>query len=214
MKKDDPDIVLGMHRSGTSAVANILHCIGISMGQKFLEADQFNPDGYYEDEAFVGINKGIIENSGGTWYTPPSISEIQEGGKKFEDSISATVKKKRRLSANKSWGWKDPRNCLTCWSYVHAVPDARFIVVVRTPKNINRSLNATHGHKANWDNVVEQYYASITQFLATRDNPAINICFETLVYEQYAKAAVQEILDFVNKPDRLLERAMSVINFR
>lgn len=214
MKKDSPVVILGMHRSGTSAVANILHTIGISMGQTFIDSDQFNPNGYYEDDEFVWLNKGILENSGGTWYTPPSISDIQEGGQKFEDAILKVVKKKRKLSPNRQWGWKDPRNCLTCWSYAHAVPDARFIVVVRTLKNIKKSLNETHGHKANWDDVVERYYASVTQFLEIRDNPAINICFETLVYEQYAKAAVQEILDFVGKPDRLLEKALSVIKFR
>ncbi|HEA80895.1 MAG TPA: sulfotransferase family protein, partial [Maribacter sp.] len=35
-------VVLGMHRSGTSLVAKILHTIGISMGQEFLDADDAN----------------------------------------------------------------------------------------------------------------------------------------------------------------------------
>ncbi|MCK4816954.1 hypothetical protein KA005_14390, partial [bacterium] len=65
--KGTPIIILGMHRSGTSIVANMLHRIGISMGEDLLKSDKFNPNGYYEDADFLGINKGILTNSEGTW---------------------------------------------------------------------------------------------------------------------------------------------------
>ena len=214
MKKGTPIVVLGMHRSGTSIVANMLHRIGISMGEDLLKSDQFNPNGYYEDADFLWINKGIIENADGTWFDPPSVDDIIDGGEKFESSIKKTIEEKRQKAGSNSWGWKDPRNCLTCWSYVDVIPDAKFIVVVRTLSSIKKSLNTTHGHLANWEYVVDEYYDSITKFLNTYWNESINVCFEELVYEEYARKTALEIVKFVQKPERLVDRALSAVKFR
>lgn len=209
-----PIVILGMHRSGTSAIASILHKIGISMGAEFLNSDGFNPGGYFEDTKFLWLNKGMIENADGTWFNPPSVKEIIKGGKKFKNSVKKTIKERRLKAKADSWGWKDPRNCLTCWNYVDVLPDARFIVVVRTLSDIKKSLNTTHGHLANWNDVIDKYYHSVTKFLDTYSNSSMNVCFEELVYEKYARNAVLEILDFVEKPERSVDRALSVVNFR
>ena len=57
-------IVLGMHRSGTSAIAGILHLNKIIMGSK----DNFkpkplpqNPKGFYENYDFRKINDQILK---------------------------------------------------------------------------------------------------------------------------------------------------------
>lgn len=212
--KGKPIVIFGMHRSGTSVIASMLHRVGISMGQDFLDPDGHNPQGYFEDTDFLWLNKGIIENSGGTWYTPPTVSEMQEGGKKFDEAAKKIMTAKRKIAGQNSWGWKDPRNCLTCWTYAKYVSDAKFIIVVRDFKSIKRSLNAAHGHLANWDTIISAYYDSIEEFLRTNFNDSLNVCFEELVYEEYTRNAVTEILDFVEKPERLVDKAMSVIRSR
>ena len=45
-------IVLGCYRSGTSAVAGILHHLGVMMGKEFDKPAKSNPTGYYEDLEF------------------------------------------------------------------------------------------------------------------------------------------------------------------
>lgn len=45
-------IVLGVYRSGTSAVAGILHKLGINMGEKLEPPGPSNPSGYFEDLEF------------------------------------------------------------------------------------------------------------------------------------------------------------------
>ena len=212
--KGIPIVVLGMHRSGTSVVASILNRIGISMGEEFLDPDEFNQNGYFEDKDFLWINKGIFENANGIWYAPPSVPEIKKGGEKFEEAIHKTVFAKRKKAGLNSWGWKDPRNCLTCWNYYPEVLDARFIVVVRRIADIKRSLNATHGHLANWTEVIDAYYASVATFLEINSNLSLLVSFEELVYEKYSKNTILRILDFVDKPDRMVDKALSIIQLR
>ncbi len=212
--KGVPIVVLGMHRSGTSVVANILNRVGISMGEEFLDPDGFNPKGYFEDKNFLWINKGIFENASGIWYEPPSVKEIKKGGEKFEKAIKKAVSKRRQKAGLNSWGWKDPRNCLTCWNYYPEILDARFIVVVRRFADIRRSLNTTHGHLANWAEVIDVYYDSVELFLETQGNLSLLVSFEEIVYEKYAKNTVSTLLNFVNKPERLTDKALSVIQFR
>jgi len=212
--KGIPFVVLGMHRSGTSVVASILNRIGISMGEEFLDPDEFNQNGYFEDKDFLWINKGIFENANGIWYAPPSIPEIKKGGEKFEEAISKVVSKKRDKAGQNSWGWKDPRNCLTCWNYYPKIIDARFIIVVRRIVDIKSSLNMTHGHLANWTEVTDEYYSSVEAFLKMSNNLSLLISFEELVYEKYSRDTVLRILNFTNKPSRMVDKALSIIRFR
>ncbi len=52
MDKSTCILVLGTPRSGTSCVAGILHHLGVVMGEQFLEADDWNPAGYFQDVEF------------------------------------------------------------------------------------------------------------------------------------------------------------------
>ena len=56
-------IVLGMHRSGTSLIASILHLSGISMGKEFLRPDNGNPGGYFEDLEFLNQSLTSFKNT-------------------------------------------------------------------------------------------------------------------------------------------------------
>jgi len=212
--KGAPIVILGMHRSGTSLVASMLHRIGIRMGEDFLAADSHNLDGYFEDTNFLWINKGILENCGGIWYDPPRIEEIREGGKKFHTALDKVIKERRKMAGANPWGWKDPRNCLTCWTFGTKVPDAKYIIIVRRLSDIKRSLNEAHGHAANWSKVIDAYYSSIDRFAQICANAMMTISFEELVYEKYAEEATKKILHFVDKPESTLRKAMSVIRLR
>jgi hypothetical protein len=209
-----PIIVLGMHRSGTSLIAGMLHGIGISMGDSFLDADSYNPKGYFEDTEFLWINKGILENSGGIWYDPPTVEEMAKGGKKFWNTIDKTINRKREKSGRNSWGWKDPRTCLTCWTFLPYVEDAKFIVIVRRLVDIKTSLNKTHGHLANWDTVIDAYYESMDRFFQICPNNLLTVSFEELIYKEYSEKTVHDILQFVGKPERFHRKALRAIQHR
>ena len=48
-------VILGMHRSGTSLTAGILHLLGVNMGDRLLPADKFNAQGYFENQIILDL---------------------------------------------------------------------------------------------------------------------------------------------------------------
>ena len=80
-------IVCGMHRSGTSLVAQALADNGIHMGSDLVSADESNPAGHFEDRAVVNLHNRIIKREHDSVYllTPTELSisaqdirEVQE----------------------------------------------------------------------------------------------------------------------------------------
>lgn len=108
-------IVVGMHRTGTSALSGLLHSNGIVMGEDkyfYPRPGPENPKGFYEDIRFRNINDSILEDNG--YFIKefdPNIPEInhisQYAGNVFRTLINGIDSK------HKFWGWKDPRTCLT-----------------------------------------------------------------------------------------------------
>ena len=64
-------IVLGMHRSGTSLVAQICRCVGGYLGEQneLLAATSANPDGFFENRDIVNINDNILDFCNKKWYS-------------------------------------------------------------------------------------------------------------------------------------------------
>lgn len=49
-------VVLGMHRSGTSAVTKSLELMGVGLGDNLSPAGFANPKGFWEDRVCIQIN--------------------------------------------------------------------------------------------------------------------------------------------------------------
>ena len=145
-------IVVGMHRSGTSAVAGILHLNGISMGSdKNFRPKPLpqNPKGFYENYNFRKISDKILARSGYKVKSfNPVIPEAVTIGK-------ITRKMRKLINLNESvlgkWGWKDPRVCLTlnCWLDVlesmSLIDETRIVFVSRNGASVAHSLTRRDG---------------------------------------------------------------------
>ena len=111
-------VVLGMHRSGTSAIAGLLHTNGISMGddEHFLpRPSPENPKGFFEDVRFREINDEVLAYHDyfvADWGVPSDEAPYSYAA---PDAIlnRATDLVLKRHEEGPSWGWKDPRTCLT-----------------------------------------------------------------------------------------------------
>jgi hypothetical protein len=126
-------IVLGMHRSGTSLVAGLLHQSGITMGtpRSFKpRPNEENPKGFYENYEFRKLNDDILESSGyivKTWN--PKLEDIRVS------SIHRLRMKRlimKYLNRYHKWGWKDPRQVLTCDKWFEAIQELGLGGIVRT----------------------------------------------------------------------------------
>jgi len=60
-------VVVGMHRSGTSAVARALAALSVYLGDNFLDAQPENPTGYWEDRGIVELNERVLKSLQLTW---------------------------------------------------------------------------------------------------------------------------------------------------
>src|SRR3982751_5359505 len=57
-------VVLGMHRSGTSLLSNMLHMLGVDMADTTDHVSPKNPGGFWERPELVAIHDEILEAIG------------------------------------------------------------------------------------------------------------------------------------------------------
>ena len=141
-------IVLGMHRSGTSTIAGILHLNKIIMGtyQNFWPRPlNQNPKGFYENYDFRKINDIILNNVG---YNVKSY-EANIPKIVLDQKIKTKMLKliKNYSSKFSYWGWKDPRTCLTIMEWFKVIKllgfenQIKIVYVSRKALAVARSLN-------------------------------------------------------------------------
>jgi GT2 family glycosyltransferase/glycosyltransferase involved in cell wall biosynthesis len=139
-----PICIVGMHRSGTSMVAHLLHDAGVYLGpeEALRQAGEDNLDGFWENPAMVEVNDAILAACGGAWDVPPA--KIPRAWKKRVPGLS-DVRLAATLALNEygdraPWGWKDPRTSLTGNLWHELVPDLFAIVCLRNPLEVALSL--------------------------------------------------------------------------
>src|ERR1700750_2929735 len=60
-------LVLGMHRSGTSAVTQVLALAGASLPENVMAGDEHNAKGYFEPWKIAMFNDGRLRAGGAAW---------------------------------------------------------------------------------------------------------------------------------------------------
>ena len=60
-------VVLGMHRSGTSALTGVLSRCGFAAGKQLIPANEFNAHGYYEDVRLNICLDDLLKGMGRSW---------------------------------------------------------------------------------------------------------------------------------------------------
>ncbi len=133
--------VAGMHRSGTSMFARMLHLCGVHMGAEanFLPPNPENEEGFWENSDFVNLNDALLCELGGSWHKPPSDPDKWNGAD-MEVFRQRGRKLVRRLRGLKVWGWKDPRNSLTLPFWRQLIPGLKVVVCLRNPLEVIQSL--------------------------------------------------------------------------
>jgi hypothetical protein len=143
-------IVIGMHRSGTSAMTGVLHYLGVDLGNDLMSPKPDNPKGFWEHREIYKIHEELLNNLGSVWDDIRPLPQnwwLEEDAKKAQDDILAVLRRDFRKS--KLWGLKDPRLCrlMALWhpifSQLQCAPN--FIIVFRNPEEVAASLNNRNG---------------------------------------------------------------------
>jgi hypothetical protein len=125
--------VLGMHRSGTSALVGSLQRYGLFLGAHNT-SNKYNPRGNRENRPVLRLNEQLLRDSGGTWDAPPSVVRWTEAH--FDQAREILAE----YAGRPLWGFKDPRTLLTTGGWQRLLPDLEFVGVFRHPARVARSL--------------------------------------------------------------------------
>jgi hypothetical protein len=130
-------VITGMHRSGTSAVTAAFASAGLDVGRRLMPAARGNPRGHFEDLDFVSLHERILRSNGlgSEGFTTAAEITVPVG---LADEADALVH--RRRSESLLWGWKDPRTTLLLEWWARRLPEARFVLLFRSPAETIDSL--------------------------------------------------------------------------
>jgi hypothetical protein len=144
-------IVLGMHRSGTSALTRALPIFGIDLGSSLMPAVAGDNDkGFWEDLDVNALNDEVIAALGSNWdslgllpATAFECAEMQPLRERAADLVRA------KMTPCNGFGIKDPRLSLLVafWKPVFAALRLKvvYLLAVRNPMSVVRSLRARNG---------------------------------------------------------------------
>src|ERR1700722_11162766 len=68
-------IVLGMHRSGTSAFTGVLSLLGVDLGSRLLPASATNQSRYWAHPDIVNTHDELLLALGSSWDDPAPLPE-------------------------------------------------------------------------------------------------------------------------------------------
>jgi hypothetical protein len=138
-----PVLIIGAHRSGTSATARALELVGLQIGQRL--------DSHRESKALQRLHEKYLQRVGASWSDPkPFLERMQttEGRRDCTEYLRSNLNAhfagifgyrnnpkgwwlRSRLKFGAPWGWKEPRTTLFAPAWLEIFPNARILHVVR-----------------------------------------------------------------------------------
>jgi hypothetical protein len=194
-------IILGMHRSGTSAMAGALQLLGVEFGPSLTPSpDSESPTSDFEHVGVVQCHERLLAATRRGWDDPRGLPRNWQA----TDSAAAIRKElagllRRDFSDATLWAVKDPRMCrlLPLWLEILADLECapRFIVVHRPLVEIAASLERRHGFSAQKTALLWADHV-LSAERHTRGRPRIFVSFDRLLSDpEGTMQAVGETLD-------------------
>jgi len=190
-------MIVGMHRSGTSAVGRLLENIGFEFGNNLLEGIySINDDGFWEDKEVIALNEHIFQLYDFNWFDFERMP-----GKWWED-----VKIKELVGVAETWYYesfsgekaiavKDPRFCrlLPFWKRVFQGLDLHLhiLFVYRHPVEVAASLKKRDGFPLQLGYLLWLSYT-----------------IDALYYSRNLSLSIINYEEMLKEPDRVINRLL------
>lgn len=206
-KRLDVLVVLGMHRSGTSAVARALQVLGVDLGQDLLPPVKGDNDkGYWEDTAVVQLNEDLLASLGLSWRSLQSASVAELTGDRVGDFRNRAIALLSEKTAQvETFGMKDPRivRLLPFWKSVFSAIDSNigYVITVRNPLSVADSLAKREEFPAEKSHYLWLKHV-VASVLDTQGSRRVFVNFDRLI-ERPAKEIerIAGALGAVHRPD-------------
>lgn len=192
--------VVGMHRSGTSAMMGIIRILGVDIGnaEQLKHKDRWNEKGYLENKDFQMFERRLIGEEGWRYIEREGVIYKKLASKRSE--FKAIVAKYNR---SPFWGYKAIRSMLFPEIF-KMVPNIHFIITIRNPANIARSLGKFWGpHVPRKGRMLGKeafrlygiYYFRFLRWLSRNNYPHIFVNYDDLV--DNTEAVMKKIANFM-----------------
>ena len=139
-------MVVGMHRSGTSAVTRVINLLGVPLGRPddiYSAGD--NPSGHWESRTLCALNEMILKVFGGFDIAPPQMPRSWLRSRRAELLRGMMRAAFDGIYQGEPWLWKDPRICLTLPLWRQVLDNFCVVFVVRDADPVTRSLHRREG---------------------------------------------------------------------
>jgi hypothetical protein len=181
--------VLGMHRSGTSALTGSLQAAGLHLGDVRTEGGASNLKGHREPGELIKLHEDVLITSGGAWHLPPpNVTWTARQRERRDEFIAARA-------GLPLWGWKEPRTLLVIDGWLEVVPTLEMVGTFRHPAVVARSLQRRHGNDdmGMWLDVWLAYDRPLLALAEERGIPLIDFDLPAEVYEARLRSIVAEL---------------------
>ncbi|MBU0753759.1 MAG: hypothetical protein KJ645_01375, partial [Planctomycetes bacterium] len=205
-------IMLGMHRSGTSAFMRGLSALGVELGEHLSEPGSDNPKGFYEDLELKDLNEDILQVLGLKWHSLRQVNpELLRSPVLDTFRTRAARILTEHFQGYDVWGFKDPRTSrlLPFWKTVFSQMgiETSYVIAVRNPVSVARSLQRRNKFAEEKSYLL--WLGHVLQALReTRGEPTVVLDYDLLFQfpgEELRRAANTLILSLNEKRERLID---------
>lgn len=191
-------IITGSGRSGTSAVARLIHQAGISVGHDLIAADGGNEEGYFEERAIIEMNDTILKPLAlNQWFATATRDDVLRAASEQGETMRALVE-------TATPAWKDPRFSWTLESWIEHLPELpRIVVCLRSPAEVVKSTSRYFGLEGGEATRAVEHlwrcqYERLLEVIAEYNLDAITIEYRAL--QRAPKRTAASLACFVGRP--------------
>ena len=180
-------VIVGMHRSGTSALTGTLEQAGVKLGA-VSTFDRFNVKGNREHPEILRLHQRLFAYNGGAWHTPPRGVGWHHGHRVVRDDIISG------FGDVPVWGFKDPRTLFTIAGWLEVLPQKSLIGIFRHPAAVARSLQRRNRFSverayALW----AKYNAKLLSLHRAAPFPLLSFDLEPAAFDRASRQAIAEL---------------------
>lgn len=178
-------LILGMHRSGTSALAGVLSMLGCDLPATPMPASKRNAKGFFESLAVRDFNDELLASAGSSWddftrFHDDWLDSPRAGG--FIERAQELLQ--QEFGQSELFILKDPRICRFVPFWIRAIElsgcTVKPVLTTRNPIEVAHSLQSKKEYSAPLSEMIWLRYALDAE-RSTRGMPRFHTSFEQLM---------------------------------
>ncbi|PBB35022.1 MAG: DUF563 domain-containing protein [Mesorhizobium sp.] len=210
-------MVLGMHRSGTSALTRAISLLGAALPKQVIAPDENNANGYWEPTSLNMLNEKMLTEAGSSWddWRSFDLGGLSNTRKQFFKNEVARIVE-AEYGDESLIVLKEPRISRFVPLYEEILGSMnfqmRYVLTVRNPLSVIASLKKRDGLTPAYASLLWLRYVLDSEW-ATRGATRAFLSYESLVTDWYpAIARVDETLS-IDWPKPLTEARVEIDRF-